>query len=142
MIMEVQEAVHPTYLSAYFTRFPALSALFDEMAERNLKFEMHARRDGAEFRLLNSVNGMPNRGYLRIFFPSETKCLLFFHKKSSVPYSHDRFSYGGIVIDERSAGRFQKEDVFEWISFLFSGLQPKFRPNHLKKSFPYTVPED
>jgi hypothetical protein len=68
--------------------------------------------------------------------------VLFFHKKSSVPYSHDRFSYGGIVIDERSTARFQSEDILEWIKFLFYGLQPKFRPRHLKKSIPYTVPED
>jgi len=140
--MELQEAVGTSNLSPYFVRFPALAAMFDAMASMNLEIEMRERKQGAEFRFLNSVKGMPNRGYLRIFFPTDSKCLLFFHKKSSVPYSHDRFSYGGIVIDERSSGRFQEEDILEWIKFLFYGLQPKFRPKTLKKSFPYTVPED
>ena len=36
----------------------------------------------------------------------------------------------------------QKKDVEEWIEFLLSGLQPNKRPSSLKKSIPYTIPED
>lgn len=140
--MKIRETASPSYLSPYFDRFPALAKMFDAISDRKLEMEMYPCQKGAEFRFLNTIGGAPNRGYLRIFFPVETKCLLFFHKKSSVPYSHDRFSYGGVVIDERSVSRFEEEDVLEWIEFLLGGLLPKLRPKSLKKSFPYTVPED
>jgi hypothetical protein len=68
--------------------------------------------------------------------------VLFFHKKSSVPFSHDRFSYGGLVIDERSTDRFDQNDVIEWVQFLKNGMPPDLRPRTLKKSIPYTIPED
>ena len=142
MIPKVQEEVSPNYLAPYFVRFPVLAKIFDVIAARQLRIQMYSCVQGAEFRFMNIINGMPNRGYLRIFFPVETKCLLFFHKKSSVPYSHDRFSYGGVVIDERSGSRFDEVDINEWIAFLLGGLQPKLRPKSLKKSFPYTVPEN
>jgi len=129
-------------LSAHLSQFPALSKLLDQLGKQEVPLEVRPCQQGVEFRFQNESNGIPNRGYLRIFFPLETKCVLFFHKKSSVPYSRDRFSYGGVVIDARSAGRFSDEDVVEWIEFLWSGLQPKSRPASLKKSFPYTVPED
>jgi hypothetical protein len=116
--------------------------MFELIEKSELKMEMQSCQQGAEFHFTNTIRGIPNRGYLRIFFPVETKCLLFFHKKSSVPYSHDRFSYGGVVIDERSGSRFSETDVQQWIDFLWSGLQPGLRPASVKKSFPYTVPED
>lgn len=122
-------------------RFPVIPLLFAKIEERGLEMEVLPREGGIEFRFLNEINGIPNRGYLRIFFPAENKCLLFFHKKSSVPFSHDRFSYGGVVIDERSAGRFSSKDVDEWIEFLLNGLTPGYRPESLKKSLPYTIPE-
>ena len=125
-----------------FGRFPVLKQFFSFLSLRNLEIEMMERKGGLELHMLNEVNGMPNRAYLRIYFPNETKCVLFFHKKSSIPFSRDRFSYGGIVIDVRSAGRFTDADLNEWIEFLSSGLQPKTRPKNLKKSFPYTIPED
>jgi hypothetical protein len=140
--MKAREEVPPSHLSPYFERFPVLARMFETISARELRIEMHACQAGAEFRFLNTISGIPNRGYLRILFPMESKCLLFFHKKSLVPYSHDRFSYGGVVIDERSTSKFDDEDIREWIEFLWAGLQPKFRPKTLKKSFPYTVPED
>lgn len=125
-----------------FHRFPILFRLFTAIAAHEIKMDLRACEKGNEIHFKNEVNGLSNRGYLRIFFPTETKCVLFFHKKSSIPYSRDRFSYGGIVIDARSASRFDQEDIEEWIQFLRSGLNPKFRPKDLRKSFPYTVPAD
>jgi hypothetical protein len=122
--------------------FPVLDHLFEIISRRGLEIDSRACEAGMEFRFLNEVNGVPNRGWLRIYFPAEGKCLLFFHKKSAVPFSRDRFSYGGVVIDARSAGRFDDRDVEEWIEFLLQGLPPRLRPKSLKKSLPYTVPED
>lgn len=123
-------------------RFPVLTMFFDSLKNRDLKVDYYPASSGIELRFLNEVKGMPNRAHLRIFFPNDTKCVLFFHKKSSIPFSRDRFSYGGVVIDHRSVGRFQQCDVDEWIEFLGSGFQPGLRPKTIKKSLPYTIPED
>src|SRR5262245_10033134 len=85
-----------------YQKFPSLSLLFSSLSERNLEFDLRECEGGVEIHAANQVNGNANRGYLRLFFPSESKCVLFFHKKSLVPFSRDRFSYGGVVIDERS----------------------------------------
>lgn len=142
METEVHSALGPLAQDESFQRFPVVTKLFSLIEQRGLKLALHTCEKGVEFRFLNEVNGMPNRGFLRIFFPTDTKCVLFFHKKSSIPFSRDRFSYGGVVIDARSGMRFSDEDIEEWIRFLLSGLQPKSRPKTLKKSFPYTIPED
>ena len=130
------------FLPPESARFPVLALFFQTLASRNLNVDILSREAGLEVRFLNEVSGLPNRAHLRIYFPPEGKCVLFFHKKSSIPFSRDRFSYGGVVIDPRSTGRFDDQDVLEWIEFLVNGLQPKYKPKTLKKSFPYTIPED
>jgi hypothetical protein len=135
LIDKLEEKLH-------FDRFPALELLFLSLGQCELKFELQECENGAEIHLNNQINGNPNRGYLRIFFPADSKCILFFHKKSLVPFSRDRFSYGGIVIDQRSKSRYTESDAMSWIDFLQSGLQPAKRPASLKKSIPYSIPED
>lgn len=125
-----------------FDKFPVLARMFQMIEAKNVPLELHDCEKGVELRFKNEVNGLPNRGWLRIYFPADTKCLLFFHKKSSIPFSRDRFSYGGVVIDARSTSRFDDAEIEEWIQFLLTGLFPRTRPKTLKKSFPYTVPED
>jgi hypothetical protein len=139
--MELQTQLQPLSRVHFFVNFPILDTLFATMEEQG---SIAARPcvDGVELRFLNDVHGLPNRCYLRVYFPTDSKCVLFFHKKSSVPFSHDRFSYGGIVMDMRSTERFNADDVKEWVLYLKSGLQPYLRPKTLKKSIPYTIPED
>jgi hypothetical protein len=139
--MELETTLMPLTEIESFARFPALAMLFEAM-EKNGCFVTRPCVNGVEIRFLNEIHGLPNRGWLRIYFATESKCVLFFHKKSSVPFSHDRFSYGGVVIDERSTGRFDTNDAQEWVLFLKSGLPPDLRPKTLKKSIPYTIPED
>jgi hypothetical protein len=125
-----------------FEKFPAVELMFHLISERTTDFDVQRCERGAEIHVKNKILGNENRGYLRIFFPSRSKCVLFFHKKSQVPFSRDRFSYGGLIIDEKSTSRYTVTDVEEWVEFLFSGFQPGKRPSTLKKSIPYTIPED
>ncbi len=138
--MEVQTSLQTLANTAPFSSFPVLAELFHALD--TLELNTRLCEAGIEIRPLNDISGSPNRAYLRIFFPSETKCVLFFHKKSSIPFSHDRFSYGGLVIDIRSGSRFNQTDVNEWVQYLTSGLQPGSKPASLKKSLPYTIPVD
>jgi hypothetical protein len=129
-------------VALHFDKFPAVEQLFLSLFQCDLEFELHECENGTEIHLLNEINGNTNRAYLRIFFPTDSKCILFFHKKSLVPFSRDRFSYGGVVIDERSKSRYSESDAMAWIDFMHSGLQPAKRPATLKKSIPYSIPED
>jgi hypothetical protein len=125
-----------------YDRFPILFRFYTAITAKGIRMELRDCEKGTELRFTNEVNGLPNRANLRIFFPNEAKCVLFFHKKSTIPYSRDRFSYGGIVIDARTAATLPDTEIEEWIEFLVSGLSPKFRPKTLKKSIPYTIPPD
>lgn len=141
--MEVQGSLTSFLNDEDFQRYPVLFDLF-RCLEKTHAAELAPRKceGGVEFQFLNLINGMSNRAYLRIYFPTESKCVLLFYKKSSIPFSRDRFSYGGVVIDSRSSNRFIEKDVAEWIHFLVNGLSPSSRPESLKKSVPYTIPED
>jgi hypothetical protein len=125
-----------------FEKFPAVELMFHLIEERTAEFDVRRCEQGAELHIKNKIQGNENRAYVRIFFPSRSKCILFFHKKSQVPFSRDRFSYGGLIIDEKSTLRYTVTDVEEWVEFLYSGLSPSKRPSTLKKSIPYTIPED
>jgi hypothetical protein len=139
--MELQTPLQPLARIESFAKFPVLASLFETMEEEGF-ISTRVCLNGVEFRFLDEVHGLSSRCYLRVYFPTENKCVLFFHKKSAVPFSHDRFSYGGVVIDERSTERFDAEDVKEWVFFLKNGMPPDLRPKTLKKSIPYNIPED
>ena len=140
--MEALENLQQLHAEPNFDRFPILSELISNLGGLKFKLSVQRCKAGADIHFENEVDGIKNRAHLRIFFPTETKCVLFFHKKSSIPFSRDRFSYGGVVIDSRSTERFTSRDVGEWIQFLISGLKPHVRPASLRKSVPFTIPED
>jgi hypothetical protein len=83
-------------------------------------------------------NGIPNRARLKIFSPTAGHTLVFFYKKSLVPYSRDRYSYGGL--DLRAPG-VEPQEITAWLDFLTSGFHPDKRPEKLRRAFPYEIPE-
>src|SRR4030042_1675002 len=66
----------------------------DQLAEN---FEVVTQTTGFEARATDQLpSGLPNRARIKIFSPRPGHTLVFFYKKSLVPYSRDRYSYGGI----------------------------------------------
>lgn len=84
------------------------------------------------------ANGLPNRARMKIFSPKAGHTLVFFFKKSQVPYSRDRYSYGG---QDLRGSALEAQDLAEWIAFLTSGFHPDKRPQNLRRAFPYEIPE-
>lgn len=80
----------------------------------------------------------PSRARLMVFSPRPGHTLIFFYKKSLVPYSRDRFSYGGVELSAPSAS---PAEIQEWLDFLSSGFHPEKRPSNLRRAFPYEIPE-
>ena len=83
-------------------------------------------------------NGLPNRARMKIFSPKPGHTLVFFFKKSLVPYSRDRYSYGGLDLRATSI---EPRDITAWLDFLTSGFHPDKRPENLRRAFPYEIPE-
>ena len=83
-------------------------------------------------------NGIPNRARMKIFSPKSSHTLVFFFKKSLVPYSRDRYSYGGLDLRAASV---EPQEVAAWLAFLTSGFHPDKRPELLRRAFPYEIPE-
>jgi len=83
-------------------------------------------------------NGIPNRARMKIFSPKPGHTLVFFFKKSLVPYSRDRYSYGGLDLRASSV---EEQEISAWLDFLTSGFHPDKRPQNLRRAFPYEIPE-
>jgi len=83
-------------------------------------------------------NGIPNRARMKVFSPKPGHTLVFFFKKSLVPYSRDRYSYGGLDLRASSV---EPQEIATWLDFLTSGFHPDKRPERLRRAFPYEIPE-
>ena len=83
-------------------------------------------------------SGLPNRARMKIFSPKPGHTLVFFFKKSLVPYSRDRYSYGGLDLRASSV---PEQEISAWLDFLTSGFHPDQRPTNLRRAFPYEIPD-
>jgi hypothetical protein len=102
-------------------------------------FEVEARGAGLEIVARRQLsNGLPNRARMKVFSPKEGHTLVFFYKKSLVPYSRDRYSYGGIDLRTSAV---EPQEIVSWLDFLTSGFHPEKRPEKLRRAFPYEIPE-
>ncbi len=102
-------------------------------------FEAGAEGTGLEVLARTELpGGIPNRARLKVFSPRAGHTLIFFYKRSLVPFSRDRYSYGGVDLRAPQAG---EQEVGEWLAFLTSGFHPDKRPTNLRRAFPYEIPE-
>jgi len=102
-------------------------------------FEIEAAGAGLEIAArVPLANGVPNRARMKIFSPKPGHTLVFFFKKSLVPYSRDRYSYGG---QDLRTSAVEPQEIAAWLEFLRSGFHPDKRPANLRRAFPYEIPE-
>jgi hypothetical protein len=139
MILNKAEPQIDEKLRVELESHPVVMAIYCALEESPEKFEIVSDAAGFEVRACDFLaSGLPNRARLKIFSPRPGHTLVFFYKKSLVPYSRDRYSYGGIDlrttdVDEREVG--------EWLTFISSGFHPDKRPTNLRRAFPYEIPE-
>lgn len=102
-------------------------------------FDLDAEGAGLDIRASALLpSGLPNRARMKVFSPKPGHTLVFFYKKSLVPYSRDRYSYGGI--DLRTP-QVETQEIAAWLAFLTFGFHPDTRPANLRRAFPYEIPE-
>jgi len=120
----------------------AVKAIFDHAAGSSGSYGIDAKSGGLEFTSQTIVKGFPNRCRLKIWQPEQNQLMAWFYKRSAVPFSRDRYSYGGVVwdldkVDLLSLGK----EVDQWLMWLDSGLDPDKRPDNWKSAFPYDIPD-
>ena len=117
----------------------AAKAVCEAIARSADNFEVDADAEGFEARATDRLSsGLPNRARIKITDPRPGHTLIFFYKRSLVPYSRDRYSYGGIDLKD---AELNPRDIAEWLAFVSSGFHPEKRPALLRRAFPYEIPE-
>lgn len=118
---------------------PLAAAVIAALEASPHSFQVSVEAGGLEFRDSSFLpSGLPNRARMKVFSPKPGHTLVFFYKKSLVPYSRDRYSYGGIDLKTPEA---TDSEIAEWLAFLTSGFHPEKRPANLRRAFPYEIPE-
>jgi len=97
---------------------------------------------GLEFLAEAPVKGKPRTCRLKIWQPEEGKILAWFYRRSSVPHSRDRFSYGGVELELDKVGEEEiREKVGEWLRWLDNGFAPEMRPEGWVSAFNFDIPD-
>jgi hypothetical protein len=138
VIVNKREAAVQDRLAEARSRCRALATLIEALSECPESFRVEPEASGFEVAVLGRINGRPQRGRLKVFQLKPDRLAAFFYKKSAVPFSRDRFSYGAVTFAPDQPGR---EQVEEWLAYLTSGFDWDRVPSHLRRAFEFDVPE-
>ena len=124
------------------TANPAVKTIYECAATHHRSYDIEPRAGGLELTSTTPIKGHPNRCRLKVWQPEPSQLLAWFYKRSVVPHSRDRFSYGGIVwelatVDLSKVGM----EVDSWLEWLDSGLNPEKRPPSWISAFSFDIPE-
>jgi hypothetical protein len=117
--------------------FVDLNSLVAILADSPLPFLQDPDRAGVDCRCDTTVGGLANRARVKVFSPRPGTVVAFLYKDSIVPFSRDRFAYGALILKGRVP---TQEEGGALLAYLESGFHPEFRPQSLKRAFPFTVP--
>ena len=126
-------------IAAECEQHPCLGQFIEAVKNSPHPFRVIAEVSGLTLAADNEIDGQPNRGIFKVFFPEADKLIAIFYKKSLVSFSRDRYSYGGIAAEPERLG---EEKIDEWLEFLHTGFDPEKRPTHFQRTFPYDLPDD
>jgi hypothetical protein len=116
---------------------PALGLILERLAARGEIFEFDPEASGLDFSCANEVRGIRNRARVKCWSPRPDRLLVWFYKRSALPWSRDRYSYGGALVEP---GRLTEAEIDAWISYQVSGFHPEVRPSGLRRAFPFDLP--
>jgi len=142
MISNIEERGAKEHLDRATQEMPSATLLIEALVGHADPFLVQDGPDGIEFAAQKSMNNRPNRARVKLFTvaegPMQGRVAAFFYKRSQIPFSRDRHSYGVCMIP--STGPSQS-DIGDWIFFTSSGLDPAARPSGLRQAFAFTVPD-
>ena len=119
------------------SKSPFFLKVWELVRDHPERFTVAPDREGLDIGAGNRVQGKPNRARLKVFYLTDRKAAVFFYKPSLLPFSRDRFGYGGRVFDPETIEGYE---ILQWLDFLAEGMSPNGRPGKLLRGFPYDVP--
>lgn len=118
-----------------------IKAIFEHISNTGNEYGIEPGAFGLEFTSTTEVMDYPNRCRMKVFIPEQNKIMAWFYKPSAVHFSRDRYSLGGILLDEANVDTEKiGKDIDQWLDWLDSGLDPEKRPNNWKSAVPYDIP--
>jgi hypothetical protein len=140
VLINREEAGVREKLRSELEREEGLAVLVTWMDAAPERVQVETDRAGLEVSPAGADDTAPRRCRLKVFRAREGKerFCAFFYKRSNLPWSRDRFSYGGV---EFLPGRVSQGEVQAWLQWLTSGLDPERRPERLRRSFLYDIPD-
>ena len=118
---------------------PLFTRIMEEIKSSDQPYVINPCGEGLEFACTNTIKGVTNRATVKLFYPNPETLVVFFYKKSNVPWSRDRFAYGGIE-NRLGEGELDKETIRGWLTFAESGFSPEQRPSELTRLFDFDIP--
>jgi hypothetical protein len=117
----------------------AARALFLQAVERHpARFFVRPGTAGFELAVAEPANVPAGRSFAKVCSVRPDHTLVYFFKRSLLPFSRDRLGYGGV---EWRDDQLDEEQIRAGLDFLCSGLSPSARPPWLRRALPYDVPE-
>ena len=142
MITNMTEPAVAERLARCREEIPPAGPVLDALANCPDPMEFRVDGTGWEFAGAKPVEGRPNRAVLKLFIVPDGnqkgQAAAFFYKRSQVPFSRDRFSYGVCMMPGQAP---PPEETAEWIEFVSSGLHPDAQPKKLRRAFTFNIPE-
>jgi hypothetical protein len=142
MVTNAQETAVAERLNRARREFPAAVPVLDALAAHPDPFALRTETGGLEFAALRPVDGRPNRAVLKLFTvtdgPMTGRVAVLFYKRSQVPFSRDRYSYGVSLVAATGA---EPEEIATWFDFASRGFDPEARPLRLRQAVTFTVPD-
>lgn len=142
MINNALEPAVAERLARCRAEIPASGPLLDRAAAHPDEFAFRLDATGFELAALHPVEGRPNRSIVKIFAvpdgPMKGQAAVFFFKRSQIPFSLDRFSYGVCLLPAVSP---PPEDLDGWLAFASNGFDPNVVPHRLRRAFTFTIPD-
>lgn len=121
---------------------PDIAPVLAEIERTQDSFSLVEDGGSLELAANKPVENRQNRARLKFFTVPDGSMrgrkAVFFYKRSQIPFSRDRLSYGVCMIP--STGPSPRE-IEEWLFFASTGFDPAARPESLRQAFAFTVPD-
>jgi hypothetical protein len=114
------------------------SAFLEAARNHPALFHLDRTPNGFELSCSSAISAAASRAFMKVCSVRELHTLVFFYKRSLLPFRRDRLSYGGMEWRDEHVS---PEHARASLDFLAGGLAPACRPAWLRRSLPITVPE-
>jgi hypothetical protein len=142
MLQNARESWAQETLLRVRDEMPDIAPVLAEVERTGDPFSLVENGGGLELAAHKPVENRQNRARLKFFTvpdgSMQGRKAVFFYKRSQIPFSRDRLSYGVCMIPSTGPS---PQEIEEWLFFASTGFDPAARPESLRQAFAFTVPD-